>query len=61
MEPVILYDHEGKTILMHEIGHLIGVPHIEGDKLMNSKYLGKVDKLTPFAIALARAVPPKKP
>lgn len=29
------------TIMMHEIGHLIGVPHIEGDPLMDKAYHGE--------------------
>lgn len=51
-------------IFMHEIGHLLGVPHIEADPLMKPVYQG--DKLrapTPFAVALAlaaRRLPPKK-
>jgi len=43
-----------RTVLMHEIGHLLGVPHIEGDALMNTDYTAKVEKPTIFAIALAR-------
>jgi hypothetical protein len=43
-----------KTIMMHEVGHLLGVPHIDGDDLMNSGYRAKVDFPTPAAIALAR-------
>ena len=43
-----------KTIMMHEIGHLLGVHHIEGDPLMNASYTKKVDRPTPAAIALAK-------
>jgi hypothetical protein len=39
---------------MHEIGHLLGVPHIEGDALMNPSYAGKVGAPTPDAVALAK-------
>lgn len=44
-----------ETVLMHEIGHLLGVPHIEGDALMAATYQGKVEKPTKLAVALARA------
>ena len=45
-----------KTIMMHEVGHLLGVPHIEGDPLMEQAYNGKpLSKPTPFAVAIARA------
>jgi matrixin len=43
------------AILMHEIGHLLGVPHIEGDALMNAVYEGEAVHPTPFAIAIAKA------
>jgi hypothetical protein len=45
-------------VLEHEIGHLLGVPHIEGDWLMEPVFDPNhvVDKPTPFAIALAKAV-----
>jgi hypothetical protein len=42
-----------KTVLMHEIGHILHVPHIEGDDLMNARYVKKVDRPTPAAIAIA--------
>lgn len=46
-----------RNILMHEIGHVLGVPHIEGDALMNAEYKddGKLlSKPTASAVALAR-------
>lgn len=43
------------SVLMHEIGHLLGVPHIEGDDLMAPMYHAKVTKPTRFAVALAKA------
>jgi len=43
-----------RTIFMHELGHLLGVPHIEGDQLMNESYLGKRLTPTPQAIAIAK-------
>jgi len=39
------------TVLMHEIGHLLGVPHI--DPLMNPSYIGKCERPTQQAIILA--------
>lgn len=45
-----------KSLMMHEVGHLLGVPHIDQDDLMNAYENGaKVDKPTPFAIAIAKA------
>jgi hypothetical protein len=41
------------TVLMHEVGHLLGVPHIEGDPLMNAAYSVKLSRPTRQAIALA--------
>jgi hypothetical protein len=51
-------DHVDRTtIMMHEIGHLLGVPHIDGDLLMDKAYSGKaLSAPTEFAIALARKV-----
>lgn len=43
-----------RTIFMHEIGHLLGVPHIEGDPTMNPNYLGKMSVPSRAAVALAR-------
>lgn len=45
------------SVMLHEVGHLLGVPHIQDDPLMNS-YRAEghiVDKPTPFAIAIAKA------
>lgn len=45
------------TIMMHEIGHLLGVPHIEGDALMDAKYQYKaLDGPTDKAVAIAKTV-----
>lgn len=30
------WNHDPETVFLHEVGHLLGVPHIEGDQLMNS-------------------------
>lgn len=43
------------TVMMHEVGHLLGVPHIQGDPLMDPVYNVILDKPTPFAIAIAKA------
>lgn len=43
-----------ETILLHEMGHLLGVPHIEGDPLMDQMYRAKVAVPTPAAVAIAR-------
>lgn len=43
-----------KTIMLHEVGHLLGVPHITHDNLMDPSYQGKVDMPTEEAAALAR-------
>lgn len=44
-----------RTILMHEIGHALGVPHIEGDPLMETIHDKNVSGPTPFAVAIAKA------
>ncbi len=49
-----------RTVLMHEIGHLLGVPHIEDDSLMNSSYQETVGQPTDFAVALAKTAIAKK-
>jgi len=43
-----------KAVFLHEIGHLLGVPHISGDALMDPMYHAEVEKPTPAAIALAK-------
>lgn len=43
------------SIMMHEVGHLLGVPHIQGDLLMDATYTEAVTKPTKFAVALAVA------
>lgn len=52
-----IYYADAKTIMLHELGHLLGVPHIQGDPLMDSVYQGKRDggpSLDAVAIAEAR-------
>ena len=48
-------DADHRTILMHEIGHLLGVPHIEEDPLMNPAYTEKLERPSPYAVAIAKA------
>jgi len=43
-----------RTIFMHEIAHLLGVPHIEGDRLMDRTYSHPLPQPTPAAVALAK-------
>lgn len=53
---IVLQDLRGadpKTILMHELGHSLGVPHIEGDALMNAQYVGELAGPTDEAVAIA--------
>lgn len=55
----IVIDHwsgqDKVTVMMHEIGHTLGVPHIAGDALMNAVLMEKPVKFpTPDAIALAK-------
>lgn len=47
-------EYDLKSILMHEVGHLLGVPHIDGDALMDPVYQQKLDWPTPAAVALAK-------
>jgi hypothetical protein len=44
-----------QLIMLHEIGHLLGVPHIEDDPLMGFSYREGVPiEISPAALALAR-------
>ena len=43
-----------RAVMLHEVAHLLGVPHIEGDPLMDGTYTGVVEHPTPFAVALAK-------
>lgn len=43
-----------QSIMLHEVGHLLGVPHIQGDALMDSGYTHKVESPTAFSIAIAK-------
>ncbi len=45
-----------KSVLMHEMGHLLGVPHIEGDPLMDPQYQGKLDRPSNLAVVIAKAL-----
>ncbi len=52
---VNLKNEDTFTIFLHEIGHLLGVPHINGDPLMKAEYSGEMLKEpTEFAVALAK-------
>lgn len=45
------------SIMLHEVGHLYGVPHISGDPLMDASYGNEhLTEPTPFSIALALVV-----
>ena len=43
-----------KPIMMREVGHLLGVPHIQDDPLMNPSYQDDLAEPTPAALALAK-------
>lgn len=43
------------AVMLHEVGHLYGVPHIAGDKLMSANGVESgVHEPTPFAVAIAK-------
>ncbi len=49
-------DVDRTTIMMHEIGHLLEVPHIQGDELMDAEYQGHpLDVPSKAAIAVANS------
>jgi hypothetical protein len=43
------------TVFMHEIGHILGVPHMDGDPLMDPVYRGKLTAPSVDAVAVAKA------
>lgn len=43
-----------RAVLLHEYGHLLGVPHLEGDELMGPTHLSTLQKPTPLAVAVAK-------
>lgn len=48
-------NHDPKEVLMHEVGHLLGVPHIDGDPLMSPVELDeRLVTPSPAAVALAK-------
>lgn len=55
---IVLVDLRGKnakTVFMHEIGHLLGASHIEGDPLMKAANDGEVlERPTPWAVAMVK-------
>lgn len=56
---IVIVDLQGddeQTVLLHEVGHLLGVPHIIGDPLMNPNYSKTQVVPSPFAVALAKVV-----
>ncbi len=54
------YSHNPKTVMLHEVGHLLGIPHIDGDDLMKPTAGDKeLDEPSPFAVAIAKAAHPQ--
>jgi hypothetical protein len=43
-----------EAVMIHEVGHLLGVPHIAGDVLMDPVYQGDTDAPSAAAVALAK-------
>jgi len=56
-----LWGADPETLMLHEIGHLLGVPHIQDDDLMDAIQHGAKRRApTPAAIALAKLAHPVK-
>jgi len=56
-----LEDGDAETVMLHEVAHLLGVPHIIDDDLMNPMiHHQKLRTPSPAAIALARLAHPTK-
>lgn len=49
-----------KTVFMHEVGHLLGIHHIESDPLMDASYQGKLDRPSVVAVAVAKTIRAEK-
>jgi hypothetical protein len=45
--------YDPTTVMLHEVAHLLGVPHIQGDELMDGNYQKRLEHPTAAAIALA--------
>jgi len=48
--------YDRTSVMLHEVGHLLGVPHIEGDELMDAKYSGMVERPSDAALAIAKSL-----
>lgn len=51
--------YDEKTIMLHEVGHLLGVPHIIDDPLMDPNYKKEQRGPSKFAVAIAKVVQQK--